>query len=532
MATSTVEIERHRPPLDYPPMPYHQLLRESAEKYGGKTAIVFHDTSLSFRQLDEQVNRLARALTDLGVQKADRVGIYMMNRPEYPISFNAVARLGAVVTPMNPAYREHEIEYQLRDSEAKVLVTHETFYPIVAAVNLPPTLKHVIVVGGQSRPGAHVFEELIARYPATPPEEVAFDLENDLVALPYSSGTTGLPKGVMLTQRNLVANHLQKIAAAKMTSDDRALVFLPFYHIYGAMIMGSSIAAGLTQVIMERFELEPSLRLTEQHKITIYYAVPPIFIALANYPDLEKFNLKSIRFMMSGAAPLAPEVAKRVMARTGLTIKQGYGLTEASPFTHCNPMDDALARLESVGWRVSDQEERIVDVETGTRMLGTGEVGELIVRGPHIMKGYWKSPEETAKTLRDGWLYTGDIGYFDERGYLFIVDRKKEMIKYKGFGIAPAELEALLFQHPAVADCAVIGKADDEAGQIPKAFVVVKREAELTAEELMAFCKERLASYKQIREVEFVDAIPKNPSGKILRRVLRERESRRVGPEN
>jgi len=235
---------------------------------------------------------------------------------------------------------------------------------------------------------------------------------------------------------------------------------------------------------------------------------------------------------MSGAAPLAPEVARRVMARTGLTIKQGYGLTDASPFTHCNPMDDALARLESVGWRVSDQEERIVDVETGTRMLGTGEVGELIVRGPHIMKGYWKSPEETAKTLRDGWLYTGDIGYFDERGYLFIVDRKKEMIKYKGFGIAPAELEALLFQHPAVADCAVIGKADDEAGQIPKAFVVVKREAELTAEELMAFCKERLASYKQIREVEFVDAIPKNPSGKILRRVLRERESRRVGPEN
>ena len=522
--TSTVDLQRLRPPLNYPNIPYHQLLRESAERYGDKPAVIFHDTALSFRQLDGLVNRLAGALKALGVGKGDRVGIYMMNRPEYPISFNAVARLGAVVTPLNPAYREREIEYQLADSGARVLITHEAFYPVIAAANLPPTLEHVIVVGGKPRVGVHSFEELIERYPATPVESVELDLDQDLVALPYSSGTTGLPKGVMLTQRNLVANHWQKISALRISAEDRVLVFLPFYHIYGAMIMGVSIAVGATQVIMERFELEASLRLVEQHGITLYYAVPPVLIALANYPDLERFNLRIIRFIKSGAAPLAPEVARRVMARAGKPIRQGYGLTEASPLTHCNPLEDDLAILESVGLRVSDQEERIVDIETGTRALGPGEVGELIVRGPHVMKGYWKSPEETARTLRDGWLYTGDIGYFDERGYLFIVDRKKEMIKYKGFGIAPAELEALLFQHPAVADCAVIGKPDDEAGQIPKAFVVAKPGAAVTAEELIAFSKEKLASYKQLREVEFLDAIPKNPSGKILRRVLRERE--------
>jgi long-chain acyl-CoA synthetase len=521
--TAKIGLARLRPPLTYPRIPYHQLLRQSAARYGDKPAVIFHGAQLSFRQVDEQVNQLAWALKDLGVNKGDRVGIYMMNRPEYPISFNAIARLGAVVTPLNPAYREREVEYQLTDSEAKVLITHEALYPVLAAAKLPVTLQQIIVVGGQPRDGAHSFEELIARHPTTPPPEVDFDLDEDLVALPYSSGTTGLPKGVMLTQRNLLSNHLQKISVSRMSPDDRVLIFLPFYHIYGAMLMGAALTSGATQVIMERFELEPSLRLTEQHAITLYYAVPPVLIALANYPELDKFNLKSIRMMMSGAAPLAPEVARRVIARTGVPIRQGYGLTEAAPITHANPLEEELACLESVGLRVPDQEERMVDLETGSKELGAGETGELIVRGPHIMKGYWKSPAETARTLRDGWLYTGDIGYFDERGHLFIVDRKKEMIKYKGFGIAPAELEALLFQHPGVADCAVIGKPDDEAGQIPKAFVV-KKDPALTAEELMAFSKEKLAHYKQLRAVEFIDAIPKNPSGKILRRVLVERE--------
>ncbi len=519
-----VDIERLRPPLKYPNIPYHQMLRESAQKYGDKPAIIFHDASLSFREVEEQANRVANALADLGVKKGDRVGIYMMNRPEYPISFNGIARLGAVVTPLNPAYREHEVEYQLTNSGAKALITHEALYPVVAASKLPSTLEHVIVVGGQKREGTHVFEELISRYGASAPPEVEFDLDRDLVALPYSSGTTGLPKGVMLTQRNLVCNHQQKISVARFSPQDRILIFLPFYHIYGAMLMGASLAAGVTQVIMERFELETSLRLTEQHKITLYYAVPPVLIALANYPDLEKFNLTSVRFMMSGAAPLAPEVAKRVIARTGLPIRQGYGLTEASPLTHANPLEEELAILESVGLRVSDQEERIVDIETGTKTLGPTEVGEVVLRGPHIMKGYWNAPEETERTLRDGWLYTGDIGYFDENGYLYIVDRKKEMIKYKGFGIAPAELEATLFRHPAVADCAVIGKDDDEAGQIPKAFVVLKKGLAVAAEELIEFTRNHLAHYKQVREVEFVDAIPKNPSGKILRRLLLERE--------
>jgi long-chain acyl-CoA synthetase len=449
----------------------------------------------------------------------------MTNRPEYLISFQAISKVGGVVTPINPVYHQDEAQYQLNDSEARVVIVDETRFPVIAAVrDRAPGVKHVIVIGDERPEGTLAWYELVTSYPGERPPEVEIDVEEDLVALPYSSGTTGLPKGVMLTHRNLVANHTQCVSGGRITDRDVLLIFLPFYHIYGTMLMGSSVASGATQVIMERFDAVTSLALTQRYGVTIFYAVPPVLLALTQFPDLKKYSFESVRYIMSGAAPLPPEVARRMQELTGIPVLQGYGLTEASPLTHVNPVDDPdLIRLDSVGLHVSDQEEKIVDPDDPSIELGPGAVGELIIRGPHVMKGYWKAPEENARALRGGWLHTGDIARKDEDGYLYIVDRKKEMIKYKGFGVAPAELEALLHEHPAVADCAVVPMKDAEAGEIPRAFIVLRPGVQVTAAEIMRFVEERVAGYKRIRAVEFVSEIPKNPSGKILRRVLKER---------
>jgi long-chain acyl-CoA synthetase len=327
----------------------------------------------------------------------------------------------------------------------------------------------------------------------------------------------------MLTHRNLTTNNLQFCLALNTASDDVALLFLPFYHIYGVMLTGSFLACGGTQVMLERFDLLQSLELSEKHKVTYYFAVPPIILALANAPvDLSK--LKTVKYIFSGAAPLPPEPANRLQDKTGAKVVQGYGMTETSPLTHSQPKDPGLARLESVGLPVHNTEQKIVDIETGERELPIGEDGELIVRGPQVMKGYWKAPEENARALRNGWLHTGDIGHVDAEGYTYIVDRKKEMIKYKGFGVAPAEIEALLLEHPAVLDSAVIGVPDDEAGELIKGFVVIRKGHETTPAEIIEFANGKLAGYKRIHIVEFIELIPKTASGKILRRELKDRE--------
>jgi long-chain acyl-CoA synthetase len=504
----TFRWELLRPRLDYPRIPYHGLLRRAVERTPDKWATVFEEQKLTFRDVEGLSNSLARALGDLHVAKGDRVALFMANRPEYLISFEAISKVGAVVTPINPAYLQDETQYQLNDSEARLVVVDDARLPVVAAVrHRTPGVKHVVVVGDERPAGT-----------------LSWYVEEDLIALPYSSGTTGLPKGVMLTHRNLVANHIQCVSGGRITERDVLLIFLPFYHIYGTMLMGSAVASGATQVILERFDLVTSLTLTQRHGVTLFYAVPPVLLALTQFADLKKYSFESVRYVMSGAAPLPPEVARRMGELTGTLVLQGYGLTEASPLTHLNPVDNPeRIRLDSVGLRVSDQEEKIVDADDPAVELGPGAVGELIIRGPHVMKGYWKAPEENARALRGGWLHTGDIARKDEQGYLYIVDRKKEMIKYKGFGVAPAELEALLHEHPAVADCAVVPMKDAEAGELPRAFIVLRSGMQVTAAEIMRFVEERVAGYKKIRAVEFVDEIPKNPSGKILRRVLKER---------
>ncbi len=514
-----------RPKLDYPHIPYHGLLRRTVERFPDKWATVFHDEMLTFRELEGASNALAHGLRSLGVGKGDRVALLMTNRPEYVVSFEATSKVGGTVTPINPAYHADEVEYQLNDSEARVLIVHEERYSIVESIrkNLT-TVRHILVVG-EAPAGTESWDALVRDHPATAPPEVDLDLDRDLIALPYSSGTTGLPKGVMLSHRNLLSNHLQCCSAARITERDVLLLFLPFYHIYGSMLMGSAVVAGATLCIMERFEATAALSITQRYGVTLFYAVPPVLLALTHLPQLKEFDLSSVRYIMSGAAPLPPEVARRMQEVSGLTVLQGYGLTEAAPLTHLNPVDDPQrVRLESVGIRISDEEERIVDADDPSREVAPGETGELIVRGPHVMQGYWKAPEETARALRDGWLHTGDIARQDEDGFVYIVDRKKEMIKYKGFGIAPAELEAVLHEHPAVADCAVVPRKDPEAGEIPRAFVVCAAGQAVSEDELMRFVAGRVATYKQVRAVTFIDEIPKNPSGKILRRVLREKD--------
>ncbi|OGL05710.1 MAG: hypothetical protein A3H48_02970 [Candidatus Rokubacteria bacterium RIFCSPLOWO2_02_FULL_71_18] len=505
------------------------MLARPALLHPEREAIVFDDTSLTFRELEGCVNAFAHALRGVGIARGDRVALFMTNRPEYVIAFFALARLGAVATPMNPSYREREVAYQLDDAQAVAVVAQHDLVPLVRAVRGDvPRLEHVITVG----PGAPAargelrFADLVAGAPATPPPppDLAGD---DLLVLPYSSGTTGLPKGVLLSHRAFLCNNLQFVSATRTTADDRYLIFLPLYHIYGLMLMGGGVHAGARLVLMERFDPGRCCRLVEAERITILFAVPPVLLALLQHPDVGRVDWRSVRYAMVGAAPVPPELARRFRDVTGVKVVQGYGLTEAGPITHLNPVhDDARLTLDTAGPPVNDTEQKIVDLETGDRALPAGEIGEVCVRGPQLMRGYWNAPEATAAALRDGWLHTGDIGRIDARGYVTITDRKKEMIKYKGFGIAPAEIEALLFEHPGVADAGVIGTPDPEAGEVPKAFVV-RKDAALTADALLSWARGRLAGYKTLRAVEFVDAIPRTASGKILRRVLREQERAR-----
>ncbi len=528
MPEKMVVPELFRPPVDFPDVTYDRLLRQAAERSSDRLAIVYRNISLTYREVVSMVNCIANGLYDLGLRKGDCLCLYTNNRPEYTITFIAAASIGLVVSPMTPVYKDREISYQLENAEAKAILVQRELAPILGRVMAQrrfPSLQHILVTGEQAPeelPRAIPFARLL--HESSPKLQHSVKVSpDDLLMLPYSSGTTGFPKGVMLTHRNLVSNNLQFMAAVSIGSHDVALLFLPFSHIYGACLTGSFLACGGTQVLMERFDLMGSLQLSAQYAVTYYFVVPSVLRALANAP-IDLSRLKSVKYIFSGAVPIALEAAQIVQEKTGIQVVQGYGLTEASPLTHYPPRQRVLQRLDSIGMPVHNCKQKIVDLETGEHELPVGEVGELLVSGPQIMQGYWKAPEETERVLRDGWLYTGDVGYIDADGYTYIVDRKKDLIKCQGLSIAPAELESVLLEHPAVIDAAVIGIPDDEVGELIKGFVVIYPELQVTAEEVLTFVKEKRPDCKCIHVIEFLDSIPKTASGKILRRELKERE--------
>ena len=500
----------------YEEFPLPELLRRSAERFGDKPALIGADgTTRTYREIWSYARKVAHLLQDQGIGKGDKVGIFSPNHVDYAAVFHGILLAGATVTTLNALYREREIEHQLDDAEAvAVFVFSPMAAPLEAARGNLPRLRHAWPIDGLPDLLGDVPEEY---------RPVAVNALEDIAVLPYSSGTTGLPKGVMLTHYNLASNVKQLLATEHLTSDAVGLCVLPFFHIYGmTVLMNAGLALGTTGVVMMRFDLEQMLDLVGKHGITHLFLVPPALLAMANVPDPSRFDTSSLQLVNSGAAPLPLEVGERVKSIYGCLVSQGYGLTETSPTTNANPLE--RIKLESCGPPVADTFEKIVSLDTGEE-LPVGEVGEVVVQGPQVMKGYWKRPEETSECLsEDGWLLTGDIGWLDEDGYLHILDRKKEMIKYKGYQVAPAELEALLHEHPAVLDAAVIPKPHLEGGEIPKALVVLKEGVQATPEELMAFVAERVAPYKKIREVEYLSEVPKTASGKILRRDLIERE--------
>lgn len=509
----------------YPDIPLFQALKTMAILDPEKPTILY-PKRMTIKELDTLSDKLATALADLGAKKGKTVALYMWNSPEFIIAFFGVLKTGATVTALNPSFKEEDAQHQLEDSESIMVIVDEEEYPVIESVRKKlPKVKNIVVVGEKKHSDTYLFKELIEKYPPNPPK-VKINPKKDLAVLQYTAGTTGLPKGCMLTHYNITSNMFQLTLThgLESTRDDIILAHLPFYHIYGMTILiCTSVCFDLSIVIQKRFDVEEFLDLIQKFKVTVVTTVMPVITLLSQFSDLLKqYDLSSLRYISSGATPMVPETAREFEKLTGVKVTQGYGLSETSPTTHTNPLNQI--KLESVGPPVPDTLQKIVDMETGTKELPPGEVGEIIVRGPQVMLGYWKRPEETAEVLRNGWFYTGDLGKIDEDGYLHVVDRKKEIIKYMGFTVGPAELEAVLLEHPAVADCAVAGKPDPLAGEIPKAYVLLKSGAKVTAEELMKFVGERVAGYKKIREVEFVDAIPRSLAGKVLRREFIERE--------
>jgi len=540
--------------LEYPEVSLSDLLRKTAEKYPDKTAIVYFDKPMTYRELNSAADKFATALDALGVKKGDKVALFLANMPQFVIAYYGAIRIGAIETAISPLYREREVEHQLNDSQAETIVVLDALYPVLEKAIEKTKLKRVIVTSlkeympsakailgtlfkkipshkVERKENIYFFQELLSKYPANPPK-VDINPKEDLVALQYTGGTTGTSKGAMLTHMNLVSNAVACAAWLRGTEGEETfLTVLPLFHIYGMTTgMNAPIYLAGKMVMLPKFDIESTLKDTQKNRVTVFCGAPTMYSVLLAHPDMDKYDLKSVRFCISGSAPLPPEVQKKWMEKTGGVLVEGYGLTESSPVTHCNPLDRSMktVKVGSIGLPWPDTDAKIMDIETGQTDLGAGETGELVVKGPQIMKGYWNMPEESATVLRDGWLYTGDVGKMDKDGYFHITDRKKDLIKYKGYSVYPREIEDVLYEHPAVKLCAVVGKPDPVASEIPKAFVVLKDGATATGEEIKRFVNEKLAPYKAIRELEFRKELPMTLVGKVLKRVLLEEERQKA----
>ncbi|MFF7748578.1 4-coumarate--CoA ligase family protein [Streptomyces sp. NPDC007971] len=513
---------------DVPPveLPIHEAVLGRAADFGDRPALVdgTDGTTLTYEQVDRFHRRVAAALADAGVHKGDVLALHSPNTIAFPTAFYAATRAGACVTTVHPLATPEEFAKQLADSAARWIITASPLLQSARrAAEIAGGVREIFVC--DSAPGHRSLIDMLAS--AAPEPRIGFDPAEDIAALPYSSGTTGVPKGVMLTHRQIATNLAQLEPPVPTGPGDRILAVLPFFHIYGlTALMNAPLRKGATVVVLPRFDLETFLAAIENHRITGLYVAPPIVLALAKHPAVARYDLSSLKYVISAAAPLDAALAAACSERLGLPpIGQAYGMTELSPGTHVVPLD-ALheAPAGTVGRLVAGTEMRIVSLDDPGKDLGTGEDGEILIRGPQVMKGYLGRPDATAAMIDpEGWLHTGDVGHVDADGWLFVVDRVKELIKYKGFQVAPAELEALLLTHPDITDAAVIGAFNEDGNEVPHAFVVRRPTADGPSEnEIMLYVAERVAPYKRIRRITFIDTVPRATSGKILRRQLRE----------
>ncbi len=519
--------------LQYPERPVFENLRISAEKFPERAGIIYNETVYTYSELWDLSLRMANALKNMGIKKGDRVAIYLPNVPQFVIAYYGILASGAVGVACNAAYREKEIGYMLKDSGAKAIVVFDDLLPVVNAVKDETELEHIIVtsrseavtkMSQDSNLGNNSMAKLLSENRSEMPD-ININPKEDLAVLQYTGGTTGVPKGAMLTHYNLIVDQIQESGWFEFRDgEETAIIFLPVSHIYGMnWCMNTMILVAGTMVMMERFDPAKVLENVNRYSPTIFYGVPTAYIALLNHPDVKKADFSKMRTCFSAAAALPPEVRRRWKEVTGADIIEAWGLTEAAPCLTCTPLGMSGDKL--IGVPMPDTIVKIVDIDSGED-LPPGEVGELAGKGPQVMKGYWNKPEETKQVLKDGWLFTGDLGYMDENGLFYFVDRKKDLINVAGYKVWPDEVENVLYEHPAVMEVAVVSAPDPEKGEVPKAYVVLKEEykGKVSQEELTKFCKERLAPFKAPRKIEFLDEMPKSPVGKILRRVLRERE--------
>ena len=550
--------------LNYPDIAVFQILRSTAARCPFRIAMIFDAMEITYSELLTLCERFAAALASLGIQKGDRVAIHLPNCPQFAIAYYAILMNGAIFTPCSPLMVEKELEYQLNDAEAGTIITLDLFYPTVEKVASKTKIRNVIVAAiadifpplltairpplvKKEIPGTIDFNTLLKSHEPKAPE-VKIEPKKDLAHLAYTGGTTGVSKGVMVTHFNVVSDVLQAthwigggnvayengILSVVREEGDRdedrelqfgkfkTLIVPPWFHVNGTIhYLNQPILGGGTMIVFPRFDPTQYLQAIEKYEADISGGAPQMFIPLVNHPDFKKYNLSSIRLVSSGAAPLPIPVLEQMLNAFPGVITEGYGLTESTGATHMNPFSREGLKPGSIGLPLADVDAKIVDLDTGTKELSQGEAGELCIKGPQVMQGYWNKPEETKNVLRDGWLYTGDIAREDEDGYFYVVDRKKDMLIYKGYNVYPRDLEEIMAKHPAVQQCAVVGRSEAEAGEIPVAFVVLKAGAAATAQELVDYCAQNVAPYKKIRQIIFKKALPVSGVGKVLKKELR-----------
>ncbi|WP_066050278.1 long-chain-fatty-acid--CoA ligase [Robertmurraya korlensis] len=537
--------------LTYKSEPVQTYLTNAAREFPNKSAIHFMGKELSYETVHEHACKLASYLQGLGLEKGDRVAMMLPNCPQAVITYYGILLAGGVVVPTNPLYTEREIEYQMKDSGAKAIVTLDILFPRVSKVFTQTNLEHIIVTAikdylpfpknliypfiqkkqygitvSVKHEGCHHLLTEIIKHSTKEIKSFTVDFEEDLAIIQYTGGTTGAPKGVMLTHKNLVSNTAMSNAWLYKCKrgEEIILAIIPFFHVYGmTAVMILSVMQGQKMVLLPKFDPEQTLKTIEKQRPTLFPGAPTIYIGLLNHPDLSKYDLSSIDSCISGSAPLPVEVQEKFEEITGGKLVEGYGLTESSPVTHSNFLWDRPRIKGSIGVPWPDTDAVVLSLETG-EPLPPGEIGEIVVKGPQVMKGYWNKPEETDQVLRNGWLLTGDLGYMNEEGYFFVVDRKKDMIIAGGFNIYPREIEEIIYEHPSVQEVVVAGVPDPYRGETVKAYIVLKEGSSTNEEELNSFARKHLAAYKVPRVYEFRSELPKTAVGKILRRALVEEE--------